>query len=90
MPVSGLVLTLDTDRIDQTLAVLARDPRVTLGPREGHRLALALETDDRVADERAWEELRAVPGVTWIDLAYITIDPDEDVATGVLRQRSTP
>lgn len=77
MPISGLVLTLDLGHLEATLAALSADPRVTVGPREGHRLALALETESQAADKAAWAELRALPGITWIDLAYITIDPDE-------------
>lgn len=98
MPISGLVLTLDVGdpgdtrsaALEATLAALARDPRVTLGPREHHRLAIALETDSQAADKQAWRELLALPAVTWIDLAYITIDPTEaETHNGSPLSRST-
>lgn len=80
MPVSGLLLTLDPadeGAVDATLAALAADPRVTLGPREGHHLAIALDTPSRRADQAAWEALYALPAVTWIDLVHVSIDPNE-------------
>lgn len=90
MPISGLVLTLDLTHLDSTLAALGADLRLSLGPREGHRLAVALETESQAADKVAWSDIQALPGVLWIDLAYITIDPNEAEDRTSPRLRSTP
>jgi len=56
---------------------LTADARTTVGELIGARLPVALETVDRDADHAAWEWLRSLGGVIWIDLVWITIDPDD-------------
>lgn len=78
MPVSGLLLTIDPSHEPALRSALAADLRTTPGELVGTRLPVALDTPSRQADEAAWAWLRALPGVKWIDLVWISIDPSED------------
>ena len=77
MPVSGLVVTIDPTREAEIRAALHADPRTEAHDLIGPRLVVALDTPSREADEGAWHWLRAVPGVLWIDLAWISIEAAE-------------
>jgi len=75
MPVSGLLLTIDPAHEDTLRAALAADRRATAGDTIGTRLVVVLDTPSKRADETAWEWLRGLPGVRWIDLVWINVDP---------------
>lgn len=103
MPVSSLLLTIDPAAEPNLRAALATDPRVLIGERVGPRLPLALETADQADDEAAWAWLRGLPGVAWVDLAWISIeasvadarpsigsDPADSRPTSGLRPTSSP
>jgi len=77
MPVSSLLLTITPEAEPALRDALGADPRTTLGDRVGCRLPIALDTPDREADRDAWDWLRALPGVRWIDLVWISIDPED-------------
>jgi len=77
MPVSGLLLTIDGACEVELRKTLGADARVTLGETLGGRLVVALDTPSQSADEAAWAWLRAEPGVRWIDLVWISVDPTE-------------
>lgn len=83
MPISGLVVTLappsaDTDR---AMAWLSEDTRFTLGQPEAEntrRLPITLDTASRAEDKQCWEEMQAHPGITFVDVACVFFDEDED------------
>lgn len=77
MPVSGLLLTIDRAHESALREMLAADPRTTPGDTLGTRLVVALDTPTQSADEAAWAWLRTLPGVLWIDLVWISLDPAE-------------
>lgn len=72
MPVVGMVLTLSEDAVaaERARAWLAGDPRFTLGPAEGRRLAAVLDTPDRAADAAAWEAVRDLDGLLSAEPVY--------------------
>ena len=81
MPISGLVITLDSD--ESAAQRVSDDIRARssfeLGERQSHRLPAVLETPDRAADKREWEWLNALPGVMHVDVVFIHFDqPDSD------------
>ena len=90
MPVSGLIVSLgpDSAAVERTLATLAEDPRFVVGEQRNSRLALVLDTPNQSADREAWRDLEALPAVRWIDLVYISIDPNvADPAGGTRHER---
>ncbi|MCO5167415.1 MAG: hypothetical protein M9894_13795 [Planctomycetes bacterium] len=75
---SALVLTLADDpaAADDALGAIAADARFTLGPREGpRRVALVMDTPDRDADQAAHDWLLARPGVAFVDVVLVYLDP---------------
>ena len=88
MPVSSLLLTIDPAHEAALRARLVDDARTTLGPTIGTRLVVALDTASRADDEVAWAWLHALPGVRFIDLVWISIDPTEDNEGREPRRRS--
>lgn len=72
MPVVGLIVTLSPDpaAAESALAWLGKDQRFTLGPVDGLRVAVVLDTPDREADEAAWDDLAAVAGVAHAEPVY--------------------
>jgi len=72
MPVTGLAATLTEDarERDRALDALARDARVTVGPREGGRVALVLATDTADEDRDLLQTLRALPGVALVHVVF--------------------
>lgn len=74
MAVSALIVTID-EGCDATLRAIADDRRFTLGPRQGERVALVLDTPAATDDEAAFEWLRARPGVEAVDVVAVYLDP---------------
>lgn len=72
MPVTGLVAHLTDDAREQarTLERLAADPRVTLGPREGPKLALVTETERAEEDAELFGELSRIDGVLQLFVVF--------------------
>jgi hypothetical protein len=80
MAISGLVLTLQDESVANPtwLSRLEADPRVEVGEVRGARVALTVETDDRVGDESAWSWLAEQPGVLQLELACV-LYPEDDM-----------
>lgn len=78
MGVSGLVVTADEGSLAGVCAALAADPRVTLGDPEGPRLPIVVETAGLVEDDQIWAWLHSVPGVRFVDVAYVHFGQGED------------
>lgn len=72
MPVTGLVAQLSGDPAGwpATLERLRRDPRVTLGPREGPKVAVVTETDRSEEDALLFAELAATEGVAQLFVVF--------------------
>lgn len=76
MSISGLVLTLADDApVSATIPALAEDQRLTLGEQFGRRLAVVADTESVEADRALWDELRATPGITNVDVTFVHLDP---------------
>ena len=78
MAISGLVVTLADDdaAADAAVARMGADPRLTLGDRFGHRLAVVVDTPSVDADRALWDELRQMSGVTFVDVTFVYLDTD--------------
>lgn len=86
MAISGLVVTLSEDPAGAAaLTVLNSEPRLTLGERFGRRVAVVAETPSARDDRELFDELRAMPGITQVDVTYVHLDP-EPAVSGVCRQ----
>jgi hypothetical protein len=83
MPVSGLVITLarrDTspdiggglrDNAAQVIEQIKQHPHMQLGPQQGQRLPVVLDTPDRETDKACWGWLNSLAGVHHVDVAFI-------------------
>lgn len=82
MPVSGLVLTLETDdeRCEGAFAALRRCASIEVGERHGRRLPIVVDTESSEKDKAVWEWLHSLPGVAFVDVVYV--DSSEDTAEG--------
>ena len=73
MPIAGLVVTLcDDDALSScALEQLARDARVTVGPR-GRARKVPLVSDTATLDEQqdVWRSVANTPGILLVDLVY--------------------
>lgn len=75
MAISGLVVTLsEHDAAAAALLSLASDPRLTLGERFGRRVALVAETRSAHEDRLLFDDLRGLPGVANVDVAFVHLD----------------
>jgi len=76
MSVSGLVIFLSSDAqlAQHACERLRSDQRLIVGDRFGPRLAVAAETESVAADRALVDELRALPGVEHVDVAFVGFD----------------
>jgi len=74
---SGLVVTFDPCESDAAVAAIAAVPDFTIGDPNGSRLPLALEALDAAESERWCEWLRALPGVTGVEVIFVHWDEVE-------------
>ncbi|MBS0198697.1 MAG: hypothetical protein JSR77_18270 [Planctomycetes bacterium] len=56
------------------MTLLTSDRRLSVGERFGRRIAVIAETPSAEADRSLWDELCAMPGVEFIDVAYVGLD----------------
>ncbi|MBX3272501.1 MAG: hypothetical protein KF729_19740 [Sandaracinaceae bacterium] len=72
MPVTGLVAHLrgDPSGWPETIARLGADARVTVGPREGGRVALVTETTAAAEDAALFAALEATEGVSQLFVVF--------------------
>lgn len=71
MAISGLVLTVAEGYAAKVTDALRADPRITVGPAQGSRLPVVIETAGVVEDDEAWAWLHSIPGVDFVDVAYV-------------------
>ncbi|MCA9263469.1 MAG: hypothetical protein KDA60_06450 [Planctomycetales bacterium] len=83
MPVSGLVVSLcdEAGPRAETLDEIGREPRITVGTLTGQRLAVVLDTESADDDRRLWDWLHALPGVAFVDVAFVGFGLDENAST---------
>ncbi len=76
MPVSGLVVSLSDEPQLRAgaLSVIGRESRITMGICEENRLAIVVETVSSEEDRQLWEWLGDLPGVTFIEVAFVGFD----------------
>lgn len=74
MAVSALIVTLQEERSGAALRAIAGDDRFTIGPRDGDRVAVVLDTPEPDADQAAHDWLREQPGVTFVDVVAVYLD----------------
>lgn len=86
MSISSLVIDIaDNEAGRAALQAIAGDSRFTLGPANGTRHALVLDTPSIQDDTNAYEWLRDLLGVGFITLVSAYLD-DEAVPDGVAAQ----
>ena len=79
MPVSGLVVSLSDEPQSraEALAVIGREARITVGVLEANRLAIVLDTPSSEEDRRLWEWLGSLPGVSFVEVAFVGFEQPE-------------
>ncbi|MBC7173445.1 MAG: hypothetical protein H5U40_13480 [Polyangiaceae bacterium] len=89
MPVSGLVITRAPDVANATLRVrLGEVPGLELGPASEARFAATLVSDDVERHDAALEQLAAVAGVLFVELAFHDLSDVERYTPRPRRSRS--
>lgn len=76
MAISGLVLILEDDarRAEAALAQVRRDRRFTLGPPQGRRIPVVLETPSQEEDRDCYYELMELDGIAHVDVVMVGVD----------------
>ncbi|MCA9726282.1 MAG: hypothetical protein KC729_01265 [Candidatus Eisenbacteria bacterium] len=75
MPISGLVLSLDsTASVDYVVAQIQGDSRLVVGKPSGKRLPLVIDTRDAREDRALWIWLESLPGIAAVNVVYIGFD----------------
>jgi hypothetical protein len=76
MPISGLVLTLveEPHARQGALEILRRHPAIEVGEPADVRVPIVVETTDAEEDRLVWEWLHAIPGVSFVVVAFIHFD----------------
>ena len=79
MPISGLVVTLSPEpsSCQAALDALHRHPMVEVGEGLPHRRPIVVETGNTEETGRFWEWLQALPGVLFVDVAYVHLEDSE-------------
>lgn len=86
MPVSGLVLTVPEARTRDVVARLVEHPGVTIGPAEGPRLPIVVESDAVSEDRDTFLWLQELPGVTTVELAFLDFSDVTELESRELRR----
>lgn len=77
MSISSLVIDAAPDASGRAaLAAVAADPRFTLGPSQGTRHAVVLDTPCAADDTAAFDWLRDLPGVRLVTLVAAWLDDE--------------
>lgn len=93
MPVHGLVLTLspDPDAARRARLALEAERAITLGPAQGHKQPVVIETTDLEEETDLWAWLGQLEGVGHHDLVFSDFsDLDAVDSALLLRRRRRP
>jgi hypothetical protein len=76
--ISGWVVTLSLDPglAQAAIDALRRHQAIEMGEVAGHRAPVVVETDDRDETSAVWEWLHSLPGVLFVDVAFLHFDED--------------
>jgi hypothetical protein len=76
--ISGLVasLTADAALALSALQAIRQHPALELGPQDGRRLPLVLETTNPGESHKLSDWLAELPGVEYVDVAFVHWDND--------------
>ncbi|MCB9846440.1 MAG: hypothetical protein H6811_10700 [Phycisphaeraceae bacterium] len=77
MPISGLVILLDSDETDSACAfdALRHLPELELGDQVGPRIAAVAVTPSTSADRALIDQIRALQGVRNVDVVFVEVSP---------------
>ena len=80
MTISGVILTLaeDPTLADEAMNWIHQAPELTVGHREGRRIAAVAETESPKADRRLWHTLQEQPGIAHVDITGVFFNEDDD------------
>lgn len=78
MPVSAIVLTLDTTECPELLSSLGQDPRVLLGQSNGLHVPLVLDTETIAESEAVVDWLNDQSGVVAAELVAVDFSADDE------------
>jgi nitrate reductase NapAB chaperone NapD len=80
MPVSGLVVSLKSDLTlrEEAIAAIRKESRIEVGVIEGRRMAIVIDTTSTDDDKQLWCWLAALPGVTFVDVAMVGFEDQDD------------
>jgi nitrate reductase NapAB chaperone NapD len=76
VPISGLVLVFESAEAlnDQALERLRSQPCISVGPRENEKVAIVVDSISKEHDIEIWNEIRDIPGVVDIRIAFVGFD----------------
>lgn len=78
MPISSLVITYgNTAEAKSARELLTSDTRIELGELVGIRQPLVIETTTQNEDKDLWKWINSLPGVTHVDVAFVSFLDDE-------------
>lgn len=79
MPISGLIITLESGTVagDLALATLSNHPRIQLGSTDGPRYPAVLDTASESENKRWWRWLTDMPGVRFVDVVNVHFEDDD-------------
>jgi hypothetical protein len=79
MIVVGAIISLDDGELGAAASeALHADPRLEVGRDDGRRVAVCGTTATRRDDACLWDELKARPGVSFIDFVFASFEPDDE------------
>lgn len=79
MPISGLVISIESDKFNRQTVVKKIDslPYLKLGQSSSQRIPAVLETPSPRQDRQAIQEINDIPGVTFVDVVFVHFDQEE-------------
>lgn len=82
MPISGLVVSLVSDRQlrEEAIATIKAEPCIEVGVIQSQRMAIVLDTPSTDDDKRLWCWLSSLPGVVFVDVAMVAFEDPESEA----------
>ena len=86
MPISSLIVCFeDVPSLDAATLLLTAHPHVTLGPSEGTRVPVVVETDSVAQDRDVFFALQDLDGVTSVQLVFLDFSDVEAISRSDLR-----
>ena len=85
MIISGLILSLSADETlaAQAVAMVSTRAEFLPGERNARWLPVAMEARDDAESRDLHDWLHALPGVDFVEVAYVNFEEEEAVTTGI-------